>query len=345
MENKNLSGSENLISTRKIWQNIRKYWWICILCVLAYGALVAVDVWRAYQSDVQAAVRDTYQASGMVYYPHSDEEEGRFFVTLCTTERVVDRVNEALTANGYSEYGADDSIEVNWIGNTFGLTLIGEGEERMACMMDSFLHFLLEEAQEVAGKEGSILNETSVRPCLVKSNGSVIVYEDASQRQATLSLGDIITWRRAMIAAAAFFAGALIIFVLIIFDEKIRTKEEIEDMLTAPCLGVLRTKNDQEVFRALTEGLCRKQNIGALTFITWKGTECLQEKLAKMGEAFSYEILEDICGNPEMMRKATAADHLVLAIRLNQDKKSALKQVLEDLELIGNDILGYLLLE
>ena len=64
-----------------------------------------------------------------------------------------------------------------------------------------------------------------------------------------------------------------------------------------------------------------------------------------MGEAFSYEILEDISGNPEMMRKATAADHLVLAIRLNQDKKSALKQVLEDLELIGNDILGYLLLE
>ena len=326
MGGKAMQETENMISVRKIWKNIKKYWWICVLFLLAYGLTVAKNVWSAYQADVRAAQQDTYQASGMVYYPHADEEEGKFFVALCTTERVVDRVNGELLQNGFDKYGSEgDSIEVHWIGNTFGLTLLGEGQERMSCMMDAFLRCWLEEAQAVSGKEGSVLNDTSVRPCVVKENGSVVVYEDPSQRQAGISLGDIITWRRLMIAAAAFFAGVLVIFVLIVFDERIRTKEEIEEWMSAPCLGILH--------------ICH------VAFVTWRGKRSLEETLRLLSIQAEYEVLENVSKTPEAMKRVVEEDCIILGIYLNQDKRSDVKQTLEELGILGSNILGYLLFD
>ena len=158
-------------------------------------------------------------------------------------------------------------------------------------------------------------------------------------------MGDIITWRRLMIAAAAFFAGVLVIFVLIVFDERIRTKEEIEEWMSAPCLGILHTQNDGRVFEALLNGVCEKKQICHVAFVTWRGKRSLEETLRLLSIQAEYEVLENVSKTPEAMKRVVEEDCIILGIYLNQDKRSDVKQTLEELGILGSNILGYLLFD
>ena len=176
METKNRSWSgETMISTQKIWQNIKRFWWVFVICLAAYGAITGKDIINTMRADQIALSRDTYQASTLLYFPHRDNEEGLAFVVLCESEMVVNAVNERLEANGYAAYGDGDIFDINWVGNSFGLTLTGEGRERMLCMAQAFGESILKSALDVMEKEGSILNEASVLPCVLRSTGAVTV--------------------------------------------------------------------------------------------------------------------------------------------------------------------------
>ena len=347
MDERNSTRQENIISTKKISQNIKKYWWICLLCLLAYLAVLAADIRKTYQADVAAASRDTYQASGMVYYPHEDEEEGKYFVTLCTTDRVLDLVNEALTSQGYAEYGAGgDSLNINWQGNTFGLTLYGEGEARMECMMDAFLSAWLSQAEEVSGKSGSILNETTVVPCLIKSTGAVVTYSDPSERRATLALSDIVTWRRLMVSAAAVFAGAIVIFIVIIFDKKIRTEEEIREVLDIPYICTVKSGEEkkEELLYAFLQGICRREHKSHIGLAYLHGEE-EAGRLNLQRDEIQLELLPGGCNTAETVRKSVQMDGIVLALRLNRDRLDEAAQTADRIRLLGIPFLGYILME
>ena len=347
MEERNMTRQENIISTKKISQNIKKYWWICLLCLLAYLAVLGVDIWRTYQADVAAASRDTYQASGMVYYPHEDEEEGKYFVTLCTTDRVLDLVNETLTSQGYAEYGAGgDSLNINWQGNTFGLTLYGEGEARMECMMDAFLSAWLSQAEEISAKSGSVLNETTVVPCLIKSNGAVVTYSNPSERKATLALSDIVTWRRLMVSAAAVFAGAIVIFIVIIFDKKIRTEEEIREVLDIPYICTVKAgeEKSEALLYAFLQGICHKENRHHIGLVCLQSEEVTGHINHQMDE-IQLEILPGGCDTAEAVQKGTQMDGIVLALRLNRDRLDEAVRAADRIRLLGIPFLGYILME
>ena len=60
---------ETPISVKKIWVNVKKFWWVCALTMAATVGLVAVSTWKEYQRDRIAAQRDTYQADSMIFFP------------------------------------------------------------------------------------------------------------------------------------------------------------------------------------------------------------------------------------------------------------------------------------
>ena len=58
---------EMLISTRKIWCNIKKYWLLGAVVIAACAAMVVLMTVREYRADLAAASLETYQGEALVY--------------------------------------------------------------------------------------------------------------------------------------------------------------------------------------------------------------------------------------------------------------------------------------
>lgn len=347
METKNRSWSgETMISTQKIWQNIKRFWWVFVICLAAYGAITGKDIINTMRADQIALSRDTYQASTLLYFPHRDNEEGLAFVVLCESEMVVNAVNERLEANGYAAYGDGDIFDINWVGNSFGLTLTGEGRERMLCMAQAFGESILKSALDVMEKEGSILNEASVLPCVVRSTGAVTVYEDASQRSVSFSLRDFMTWRRLMVLCAMIFIGVAFVFVAIILDRKVRTREELEAVLTVPCIGVICKKKPEsrELTLAVLSRLCRKEETETLAIISAGACGELEDLAREAGKSVKVVTGQQLAKQAAAVPVCEAADRVVLVVCVNQDTIDEVCQAAKTLELLGTRFLGYLLI-
>ncbi len=348
METKNRTWSgETMISTQKIWQNIRRFWWVFVICLAAYGVITGRDILNTMRADQDALSRDTYQASTLLYFPHRDNEEGLAFVVLCESELVVNDVNERLRANGYASYGAGDTFAIDWVGNSFGLTLTGEGRERMLCMAQAFGDSILKSALDVMGREGSVLNEASVLPCVVRSNGAVTVYEDASQRNASFSLRDFMTWRRLMVLCAMIFIGVAFIFVAILLDRKVRTREELEAVLHASCIGVIRKKKPESRALALAVlyRLCRREETETVAIVSAGACGELESLAGEVGKTVKVVTGMNLAGQAAAVTACEEAGSVVLVVCANQDTIDEVCQAVRTLELFGTPFLGYLLIQ
>lgn len=341
----------SIISTEKIWYNVKHLWWLCLVFFLGYGSLLGINVWKTYQSDLQAVKQDTWQASIQIYYPHETEEEAEAFMILGESSRVIGALNELLEQEGYLLFGegVGDSIHIERVGSSFGTTVIAEGEVRSQFIAQRFGEIMVESAEEVMGKHGGLMGDAATVPCVVRTNGSTVVFESLEEKNIRFSLGDFVSWKKLMLLFATILLGAAVIFVAILFDRKIRAREEAEAAFSLPCIAVIRRKEKASLalFAAITAALCRNQGIHRLMLTAPDRNDRLEElrQTAEEAAGITVESSPEALTSAATVEACAKAEGVILVIRMNQDRLAQTGQAITNLELVSSHLLGYILMD
>lgn len=344
--------AENIITPRKILANLRYFWWFCIIPLVLCGFLVYRDTMSTYRANQIAAQKDMYIASALVYYPTEDEEIGKGNMVIFKSKNTLEKVNEIMTSKGYAPFDdGKDKLELGHTMASYGLTLIGEGEERMLCMGQAFAESMLAVIQESTGIAGYIVDHATIAPCMIDASGNTIIYDNVSQKQVSLSLRDFLTWKKMMILCAGVFLGLALIFVAILFDKKIRSREELEAFCQIPCMGIVGRKKekDKKLFLSLTGAMCKEHEVSKLMLVSVT-KEALLSKLADelkvcAGETLQVECCEGMSDSAEAANRCYQSDAVVLTVHKDVDNVDGVKRALSNLAMINAKVLGYIMTE
>ncbi len=352
MENKEKQMAENIITPRKILANLKHFWWFCIIPLVLCGFLVYKDTMSTYRANQMAAQKDMYIASALVYYPTEDEEIGKGNMVIFKSKNTLEKVNEIMIAKGYAPFDEEnDMLELGHTMASYGLTLIGEGEERMLCMGQAFAESMLAVIQESTGVSGYIIDHATVAPCMIDASGNTIIYDNVSQKQVSLSLRDFLTWKKMMILCAGVFLGLALIFVAILFDKKVRSREELEAFSQIPCMGVIGRKKekDRKLFLSLVSAMCETSGVSKLMLVSVTKEPLLaglaDEMKAYAREGLQVEYCEHMTSSAEAADQCYQSDAVVLTIRKDVDNMDGVKRALSNLAMINAKVLGYIMTE
>ncbi len=350
MDNKEQQMMGTLITPAKIWANIKNFWWFCLIPLLLCSVLVYRDTMAMYRINQAAAQKDTYAASALMYYPTADEASGRGSIEILKSGTTVKRVNQILAEQGYELFDSGvDYLDVGHNMASYTMTLVGVGKDRMLCMAEAFTSSMLEVIEEATGVAGCLVGEVSILPCMVDASGAIRVYQDVSERQVSLSLGDFLTWKNLLVLCAGVFLGLALIFAAILFDDKIRSREELESVCQISCLGIVGTKKekDKKLVVSLIRTMCEKQQVGKL-MVTAVSAEPM---LGILAEAVKGQDTRDVitceqaATSAETIELCRDCDAVVLTVRKNKDKATVVKRAIVNLETIEVPVIGYILTE
>jgi hypothetical protein len=210
---------------------------------------------------------------------------------------------------------------------------------------------MLEVIWEATGVSGYIIDAATVAPCMIDASNNTIIYSDITQKQVSLSLRDFLTWKKVMILCAGVFLGLALIFVAILFDQKVRSREEIDALGQLPCMGVIRKKreDDKKVVYELAKTVCQSHQISNLLMAT-VGKNPDIEKLAQdfqtaTGTLLQVQAGESVLSSSETIERCKTNDGLILVIRANKDTMVSVRRTIDMLEMMDVKTLGYILIE
>jgi len=298
---------EVIISFNKIWDNLVRYWWVCVVGVAI--ALVGIFVLSSnngtYVSGVSTddltkerdAVMDAVlngnmdaanrtianrgfgitfanMATSVIYMEQvgMDQIIGDTrinnpllisqtllydYLTLLSTDSLIDEVNKAVTDKGYDIYDPYyDVIDIPFDGNARILTLMLKGNDpgRTELIVREAANVLVTMARDVFGiTNGRIVDEAKNKICMILPDDNDDTTKDymlLSERAAGdiirgkyggLSVnnpaGRFLTMKNVIILFVGIFFGLGVIFILILMDKKIRNKEETAIYFNLPVLG------------------------------------------------------------------------------------------------------------
>ncbi len=351
MEGKERKTAENIITPWKILANLKSFWWFCLIPLVLCGILVYRDTMSTYAVNQAAAQKDTYIASALIFYPTEIEADGLGNMVIFKSKNTIEKVNEIMVEKGYEPFDEDyDLLDVGHTMASYGLTLVGEGEERMRVMAQAFAESMLVVIEEATGIPGHIVDAATVAPCMIDATGNIRIYEDVSQRQVSLSIRDFLTWKRLMVLCAGVFFGLALIFVVILFDQKIRCREELEAFCELPCLGVTggRKQKDKKLIVSLVNAMCEDQQVKKMMLVSVSKEKLLADlAMTFTEESKAYTVLtcEHAEKEAEAMKQCRQSDAVVLTVRKNVDSVVSVKRALANLEMIQANVLGYIMTE
>ncbi len=351
MEGKERKTAENIITPWKILANLKSFWWFCLIPLVLCGILVYKDTMATYAVNQAAAQKDTYIASALIFYPTEIEADGLGNMVIFKSKNTIEKVNEIMVEKGYVPFDEEyDLLDVGHTMASYGLTLVGEGEERMRVMAQAFAESMLVVIEEATGIPGHIVDDATVAPCMIDASGTIRIYEEVSERQVSLSIRDFLTWKRLMVLCAGVFFGLALIFVVILFDQKIRCREELEAFCELPCLGVTggRKEKDRNLIVSLVSAMCEDQQVKKMMLVSVSKEKLLTD-LAKSfreeSEAYAVLTCEQAEKEAETMNQCRQSDAVVLTVRKNVDSVVSVKRALANLEMIQANVLGYIMTE
>ncbi len=434
-----------IIGLSKIIDNIKKCWWIIILCLS--GAFLVAIVCTLNDSTVnKKSVNEQeymYMAKSLVYITSDFKElellnekrepkESIAFIiykkyfdlieknilydcrALLDSKSLIEKVNNKLAENNMQEYDSQKEIlKMDILENSrmFYITLqVNKTElfdsvkseglsnqevERMKFLVDIATEVLLEDSKKIFGIEKTIIiDKASVNKYAILEDGSVIPnyfnyvekqMEDNSNKQQSLGsnkfvLTNIINMKNIIIVLAGFFAAGFIIFLYIIFDQKIRTKKDFEFYFNYPLLGEISKDNDEnyQTLSKIFDYLCEKEQYGSILITgadnAFKTEEFIQKffvilkKNQKKVEVLSQieleekekkmEVLLDANNNTLILthipnanksslavEAASVVDAVLLIVSDNNENISDINVAINNIEMVDGKIMGCVLMK
>ncbi len=346
---------EMLISTRKIWCNIKKYWLLGAAVLLACAAVVGLMTFREYRADLASAAMDTFQGQALVYIDSGDEDYSDAYSALLYSERIREQVNEALLENGYEEFNKNlDTANVDMSGTSMCYRVIvrSNGLERTRFLAQVYTRLLLSEAEEIMGLRGEIIDEPVMTTYMTKANGSVEIFELDEPRAVTLSAGSFLSWNKIMIMGAGFFLWCVFVAVKVFYDCTIRSREEMDQISPVPCFCEVK-KNDRESWQLLAVLLdaaarqAGKTSVLLLSPGQGKGLEesrgSLEAALAERKSSVKLETAGRAAVSAPALDQASEAGMVYLFVTEDEDNADETDRAFVNLSVTGAALEGYVI--
>jgi len=342
-----------LVSTRKIWCNIKKYWLLGVAVMAVCAAAVGLMTFREYRADLYSAALDTYQGEALVYIDSEDEDYSDAYTALLYSERIRKQVNEALLEAGFEEFNKKlDTANVDMKGTSMCYRVIvrSNGLERTEFLAKTYTELLMKETAGVMGLPGRIIDEPVMTTYMTKANGSVEIFELDEPRKVTLSLGSFLSWKKLMLLGAGFFLWCAFVMVKVFYDNTLRSREEMEQILTVPCLCEVQRKNREshELLAVLLNAVAERSGEAQVLLVGARSSKGLTECSGSVREiaeerhlAVNVEIAEQAALSAETLEKAKAAPHVYLFASVDEDDANSTDRAFANLLTMGVKLEGY----
>ncbi len=345
---------EMLISTRKIWCNIKKYWLLGAVVIAACAAMVVLMTVREYRADLAAASLETYQGEALVYIDSADEDYSDAYTALLYSERIRTQVNDALLANGFEKFNKKlDTANVDMKGTSMCYRVIVRsiGLERTQFLARTYTELLVKEAKDIMGLKGKIIDEPVMTTYLTKTNGGVEIFELDEPKKVAVSLGSFLSWKKIMIMGAGFFLWCAFVMVKVFYDTTLRSREEIDQVSVVPFFcEVKKGKQDSyELLAALLDGVSGRTENGRILLAAPKAGrgladvfEGIKKALADRHSRVELSMAEGLVDSAEALDRAKEAGAVFLFVMLDQDSAEDTHQAFANLSVVGAGLYGYI---
>lgn len=345
---------EMLISTRKIWCNIKKYLLFGVVLMAACIGLTVLMTVREYRADLAGAALETYQGEALVYIDSADEDYSDAYTALLYSERIRDQVNTALLENGFKKFNKKlDTANVDMKGTSMCYRVIVRsiGLERTQFLAKTYTELLLQEAKDIMGLKGKIIDDPVMTTYLTKANGSVEIFELDEPRKVTISLSSFLSWKKIMIVGAGFFLWCAFVMVKVFYDSTLRSREEIDQVAIVPYFCEVRKGKQEscELLAALLEGVRERTENGSILLAAPKTSKALtavfegtKKALEERNAEVELSMAEDIVGSAGALDAARAAGAVFLFVTLDQDSAQDAHQAFANLSVVGAGMYGYI---
>lgn len=361
------NGNEIIITTKKIIDNVKRYWWIVLVAfafsiifigieakkgnsttdklyscqTMMYMVPKQIDgVGQQDDSELLGGYTDAYRDGTL--YANSENISG-ILEKLAATQSVQKKLEDQLKSQGYELQDSDiTNIKKDSRSRLITYTSDGVDLERTTFLVNAYTEIIVNEMN-------TLLPEQSI---------SIVQSADASNyvEQSLAASNKMLSVKNLFIVILFLVASFIVIFIFILFDKRIRTADEVANFYDGLCLGVIKnSKNWKEnTYQISAAIIYQMRHLGykRVMLIPCAGkklqksvienvvTQCNQNEHAL--EVSNAREIEEVI---ERVRKIEQTDGIVVVISGNDDRTKEVIDTMNSLLVMGKKIVGYIVVE
>lgn len=367
MKVETVQNHEIVITGRKIWDNVKRFWWIFLLVLLLGLLAIVKDI-----KDGSNIAKQTYNVKTMLYVqPNGSEEEGNNEIanaidrytnayedayhdsgivyvidmlnSLADSKDIQEILNQRLVREGYEGFNkANDKLLFTKESRLIVCSLEQEDLERSVFLINNYSQLLTEQFNEIiSNKKASLVKEANV--------------EEYDETQSLTSASQIFSVRHIFMLCLFMGLGALIILFLTMFDKRVRSFAEISAICPMDYLGKISKDKRQEItclkVKIAIQDKINKDKLEDCILLTVRGRKISNDLIIKLTEGLmlsneapvSYGLnFEDNIELPEIVQKVK---NVVLLISVNDDTIKDIENSLTNLCAMDKKVIGCIMIE
>lgn len=285
---------------------------------------------------------------------------------LLKSDNIIGQLNTVLKQNKMRNFDTvldKPELQVEENSQCYSITVRGKNAKRVELISNTMTELLTKEAADIFGISNSKIINRAVVNLYKKTNDANNPYEIITEKSLNgeieeenkLSVSSFLSVKKILLLFIGIFIGIAVIFVLILKDKKLRSKEEIAAYFQLPCLGVFGKKKHNISISAITTALfcrCQKESIHNM-LITAPGESVEAEKIAERiireaekakKDEIKVSFIPDIRNNADAVKAADEADAVIFMLTADNDEIQDVDDSLDRIKVVQGRLLGYLLI-
>lgn len=360
-----------VLSWKKIMANLKKYFWICLLTLLAgIGAFAylhkqSIDKSKnftggvLFEADAQIYVKDKIdetQLNASVISSSSDVASLYIPYVMAASDvaalkdntDVIEYVNSALAEKGYAKLNKKDMVLITMQGSSVvDIAVFSKAQpERAEYIADSYADAMVNIGTANFGNaECRVLSYSKAYTAdFVKVTEYTRTFETADMIREKSSNHGYSLKELAMIAGGLAF-GLFIIALLIIFDKKLYTPGDVQSIPEAIYLGEANNEAGIKLAAASTLRQCelRQAKKIAILGLSLSADELKDISYSKELSGLEKTYVSAADMNDEKISEIEEADVAIIYIKGGKDKYTVLDKLSWRVKTLGTDILGFVI--
>lgn len=349
------SDNEIIITFPKLWDNIKRYWWIFIVSVLAAAIIIFLTLTNENEKMIHA------EGETIIYIQPLQEEavgSDNFSIfmerilrkqtdgeILSLTESVADLMTTQSGTRWVEEKLIEMNVDpedvrglqakVNTSGRMVFCTSEGSDEESVIAFLGAFTAVFAEKMNALLQYDEAVIIQEA-------ESGNLVLKEVSDDDGSVLSVKNV------FLVILFLLMAYVAVFLLTMKDTYIRDKKEVSELEDMPVLGRLRNKMPISANSDfILPQFLQKQQIKTAVLVTVEGKRVRQALIGQMCESCNRELGKEavinavnIRENSDNLKKTDKADAVVLLISINDDKIGEVKSAVQNLLLLGEKIVG-----
>lgn len=379
---------EIVISKRKCFANIKRYFWIVIITVILGGMLsfalsdentsLEKNDNNQYSNTAATTTQQVvglpnYQAYAEIYIDTENEENKNGGVQVLTVSdysaiaqsvTTIKVINEALQKAGMDVLNKDDFYSAYVLTGKIVIAYSnGTDPKRLKTIVEALSEQIINRGDKEFGKGNSKLLEP-VGVYGISMDGSKRTYEiiDSDIKEGNIGANPVneniqnqtidnkeveikINNKNRFIVFGfgGMILGVVIMLMFIIYDSHIYTIDDMNNLTTLICLGVI--SNNNKVNNIVTAISLQTKDMKKCLITTIGESRKLEEieEFNKCFEDNNTEVVTGIETNIELVKRLKDYDGVIIYIQPGYDDRETLDNALNKLEVTDANLLGYVI--